>query len=256
MALVKTEAGGTVAGTSVHYDFKITNNGPSYARNVSLHDVLPAQMDFQSAFVGVAGPPNTPLACNLVAAGTNEYLCPLGDIAPNSPIEVIINVLIHANVPVGTNVSNTADVRTDTPDPNTANNSSTTAFIVTTSADLVTVKTSDADTYKSSATIKYTITVTNNGPSDAQAVVVTDTLPNNTFWGANATTKAIYQFDSGACTNNGVPKPNGDWRTPPTTLTCSFGTIGAGQSKSINVYVQTAGNIHVKTQVFNMASVA
>jgi hypothetical protein len=42
--------------------------------------------------------------------------------------------------------------------------------------DLEIVKTSDSSVYKSSATVAYTLTVHNNGPADAQNVVVTDNL--------------------------------------------------------------------------------
>src|SRR6267154_1530205 len=41
-------------------------------------------------------------------------------------------------------------------------------------ADLAIVKTSDKLIYKPSSVITYTIAVTNNGPSDALAVIVTD----------------------------------------------------------------------------------
>src|SRR5260370_27985561 len=45
------------------------------------------------------------------------------------------------------------------------------------SADLTIVLTSDSLVYKPSTTIHYQITVTNNGPSDAQNVVITQALP-------------------------------------------------------------------------------
>ena len=51
------------------------------------------------------------------------------------------------------------------------NASATTAIRI---ADLGIMKASDADTYKPSSQITYTITVINNGPGDAQNVVVTD----------------------------------------------------------------------------------
>ena len=75
--------------------------------------------------------------------------------------------------------------------------------------------------------------MTNNGSSDAQAVVVTDNLPDSK--------QAIYTFDSGGCVKSLL------------TLTCSFGKFAAGASKSINVYVTVKGS---RGQIVNTASVA
>lgn len=95
---------------------------------------------------------------------------------------------------------------------------------VKTVADLVVVKNSDKDTYKPSDTMPYTIIVTNNGPSDAQQIVVVDTLPSKRI--------GYYVFDNQNCglSGGGI------------TLTCSLGTILAGQEKSFNVYFRVQGN--------------
>ena len=73
-------------------------------------------------------------------------------------------------------VTNEATVASDVLDPDTSNNSASATTTVRV-ADLKIVKTSDADTYKPSSQITYTFTVTNNGPADAQTVIVTDALP-------------------------------------------------------------------------------
>jgi uncharacterized repeat protein (TIGR01451 family) len=99
-------------------------------------------------------------------------------------------------------------------------------------ADLAIVKTSDQSTYKPSSLITYTVTVTNLGPSDAQAVVVTDALP--------LTQQAIYLSDTGACTKSG------------NTLTCNMGTLGVGQSKSFNINETVKG---ARGSVSNTATV-
>ena len=63
-----------------------------------------------------------------------------------------------------------------TADPNAANNSSSVTTGVTASADLAITKTGPA-TVVAGSSVAYSLTVTNNGPSDAANLTVTDTLP-------------------------------------------------------------------------------
>ena len=73
-------------------------------------------------------------------------------------------------------VTNEATVASDVLDPDLSNNTASATTTVRI-ADLGIVKASDAATYKPSAQITYTITVVNNGPGNAENVVVTDPLP-------------------------------------------------------------------------------
>src|SRR5690242_19766641 len=75
-------------------------------------------------------------------------------------------------------------------DPNTKNNSATVTTTVTPAAD-VAVTMSAPTSVSVGQSLTYTINVTNNGPSDASGVVLTDTLPplptDGTFVLANST---------------------------------------------------------------------
>ncbi|MGH3371228.1 MAG: DUF11 domain-containing protein, partial [Nocardioidaceae bacterium] len=127
---------------------------------------------------------------------------------------------------------NNAVVSSDYADPNNGNNTVTALTTVNASADLAITKTSDQSVYKQSSLITYTVMVTNNGPSDALAVVVTDTLP--------ATQQALYQSDTGGCTKSGD------------ILTCTMGNLGVGQSRSFNINIVVKGS---RGQVTNTATV-
>ena len=100
--------------------------------------------------------------------------CTYATLAPSATATMVIVVRVKP----GDHkiVSNEANVASDVLDPDTSNNTAgaTTTIRV---ADLRIVKSSDADTYKPSSQITYTMTVTNNGPADAQNVIVTDALP-------------------------------------------------------------------------------
>jgi uncharacterized repeat protein (TIGR01451 family) len=107
-------------------------------------------------------------------------------------------------------------------DPNTASNTATKITSAHVSHDLSIKKTSDADVYKPSSRVKYTITVVNNGPSDAANVTVTDYLPS--------TKQAKYLWDTGGCIRTN------------TTLTCNIGPMESGEIRQFDVYMTVFGS--------------
>jgi uncharacterized repeat protein (TIGR01451 family) len=229
LMLAKFAVGAPIAGTDIHYEYQISNLGPSVSRDVTLRDFLPDEVEVVSAFIDTeGGSGGVPLPCT-ITVGSGALFCPLGDIAPTDgvPIIVFVNVHIDASVPDGTSVTNSADVSlTDTPDPDPSNNSDSATVVVQAVADLVMIKTADSDTYKASAVVIYELAVTNNGPSDAQGVVVVDDLPirhnDRVFWS-----------NPFSCT-----KP-----ADSTTLTCNIGTVGAGETKVVTrIIVQFRGS--------------
>jgi uncharacterized repeat protein (TIGR01451 family) len=232
MRLDKAAAASVVAGTNLTYILTATNLGPSPAANVVITDSLPALVSFVSAVPSqgscqagvVPGDPTKPLKCNLGTIGV-----------PPSPTSATVTVVVKVNsdVPAGTVLVNNGEVTSSAADPNNSNNVKTVSTTVTTSADLVIVKTSDANNYKPSSQITYQITVSNTGPSKALAVVVTDNLPD--------IKQAIYQSDTGGCV-----------LSTPTTLTCNLGDMAVGTNKSFFVYLLVKGN---QGSVSNTASV-
>src|SRR3990172_3875876 len=93
-------------------------------------------------------------ACALNIA-INQIACALGNVNPTGAVPIIIEVNVHiaADVPEGTALTNSADLLTDTPDPDLANNADTVTVNAIARSDVEVVKTSDADTYKSSGTV-------------------------------------------------------------------------------------------------------
>src|SRR6185436_10285186 len=129
-----------------------------------------------------------------------------------------ISVTVQAG-PQGT-TSLTAAFTSTTFDPNTANDTAIESTTITPQADLSIVKSGPTST--SPGTLVYTITVTNNGPSDAASVTVADPTPAG----------ATFVSNSGACTS---------------AYPCNLGTINSGQSKVItstyNVPANGGGSI-------------
>ena len=73
--------------------------------------------------------------------------------------------------------TNTATVSAATADPVPGNNSGSQDTTIVPSADLSIVKTDSADPVNPDTSFDYTIVVTNNGPSDADNLQVTDSIP-------------------------------------------------------------------------------
>jgi uncharacterized repeat protein (TIGR01451 family) len=159
----KRPATGTViAGRDVTWTITVFNRGPSVSRNVDIKEQLPSGMTLNSLTT-------TQGVC---VSG----ICQLGDMAVNSTVTITANTTVAANVLKGTQLCNTATKFGQTNDPDASDDSAVACITVDTLADLSLQKTASVSTAAPGGAYSYTITVQNNGPSDAQNVVVTDPL--------------------------------------------------------------------------------
>jgi uncharacterized repeat protein (TIGR01451 family) len=203
-----------VAGTNVTYTIAVSNAGPSSASNVVVKDTLSAEVrvltvtpSVGSCTAGIPGNPLQPLTCTI------------GSMATGGSATITVMARVDPSVPDGTVINNNGTVGSAVSDPNNGNNSATAALTVNAQSDLAITKTSDQASYKPSSVVTYTVSVTNNGPSNALAVIVTDNLPTNQ--------QALYQSDTGGCVATA---------SAPTILTCNLGSMPVGTSKSFNIY--------------------
>ncbi|MBI4769492.1 MAG: DUF11 domain-containing protein, partial [Chloroflexi bacterium] len=231
LSLNKFAIGSFVAGRDAHYEIQVSNAGPSVSRNVNLRDFLPAGVEFLNAFLfGDGNGEGLALVCD-VAVGSNVVACPLGDIVPGGGLVVILNVHVAASVTNGTNLTNSADVLLiSTTDPGLGNNSDSASVISSASADLSITKTASALTPFAGSELTYTIAVTNNGPSTATGVTVSDSLPAG----------VTYEQDSLAC--------------GAALSLCPLGALQPGESKSFTVVVLVDEDVIPGTQISNMAT--
>ena len=218
LSIEKTdESGGTVtAGESLIYTLTIEHAGGDPAANVVVTDSLPTGVTLVDGDGCVEGPPGT-------------LTCDLGDMNPGEIETIQIEVLVDPSV-TGS-LFNEASVSSNTQDPDLGNNSDDVTTDIETEADLAITKADSPDPVAAGGKLTYTINVTNNGPSDAQGVEVTDTLPGEV---SNPVTVG--------CDNdpNGVP-------------TCELGTIAAGASKMYTITVDVDQN--ALGPITNVASV-
>ena len=166
LSITKTDSvASVVAGTSTTYTITLTNLGPSTEpAGVVIDDPIPA----------TTTPTESEADC--VSAGT--FTCTTSAaLAPGASVSYQLTLAIPADSAL-VSLVNTATITTfRITDPNAANDAATDTDTVTTSADLSVTKTDSADPISPGDVLDYVITVTNIGPSDAQNLQVTDTLP-------------------------------------------------------------------------------
>ena len=197
LAVTKAGPGSVNAANNIVYTITVTNQGPSTATSMVITDTLPAGVTFLSATGG--GTTN---------ASGNVFWSAITNFVNGAST----NFTLIVKAPATGIVTNTAVVGSPVSDPTPGNNTSTPVITtVTPQADLAVTKAGPASV-NAANNITYTITVTNQGPSTATSMVVTDTLPvgvifvsatgsgttnatGNVFW------PAIANFPNGASTN-------------------------------------------------------
>ncbi len=157
-------------GDEITWTIIVTNHGPDKAKAVNVTDKLPAGL----RYAGHEGP------------GVYDYsrgIWLIGDMEIGNTVKLVIRTIV--DISNGT-IENIAVVNSTTPDNNTDNNIGNNTTKVNDDADLEIVKVVSNKNPKFGETITWTITVTNNGPSDAKNVRVTDKLPAGLIYnGAN-----------------------------------------------------------------------
>jgi len=207
LLIEKTAPAEAVPGEgTIDYTLKVTNNGPSTARDVTTSDKLPDSVSYVSSDSGCS-----------YDSGTSTVTCSLGDIPTTASVSKQITVSID---PAQTAViNNTATVTSDTSDPDPSNNSSTASTSMNPETDLALTKAPDSGTVNQTETDGYTLEVLNSGPSVARNVVVTDPVPSGETF-ANST----------------------DCTEAAGMITCDLGDIAPNSTHSAHIVMNITGS--------------
>ncbi len=208
-------------GQPVTLTATVTNLGGATATGVTLNETL------------ATGPTiGTITASQGNCSRVNQAVtCALGTLANGASATVAV-VLTPAAA--GT-LTNTATVSATQSDPNTANNNASLATpVISPSADLAVSLTDSPDPVAVNETLTYTVTVTNNGPSAATGVTMTDTLPAGvTFVSATPS--------QGSCSGTN-------------TVTCSLGSLGIGVTATTTIRVTAPGAVGTLTATASVSA--
>ena len=158
-----------IAGTDLSYVIAVTNSGPSDATGGgALTDTLP---------VGVGLASSTPSQGSCTESGST-VTCTLGELASGETTSVSIQLTVAPST--RGMITNTATATANEADPDASNNTATADTAVSAVADLSITQTGTPELVIAIAgtDLRYTLTLANNGPSDATGATVTDELPS------------------------------------------------------------------------------
>lgn len=169
LSVTKTaNADPVVIGNNLTYTITVTNNGSNNARGVTLTDTLPEGVKLVSASVN----PNQ--------QSDNDLIFDLGDIANGTSKTVNITI----TPPTSGTITGTASVTSKTFDPDVANDTDILATTVSTptvdvaSTDLAVTTTNTPAPLNLGDKVTYNLAVTNNSPTKATGVKLTNSLPS------------------------------------------------------------------------------
>ena len=157
------------SGAGASFTLTVSNAGPQAAASTVTSDRLP------DAFT-----PSAPLpaGCTYAVAppGDGVLSCNLGVVAAGATEDITVNGTLAASA-AGTLLSNSALVSSATADPDPLNNTSTISAPVAPAADLELTKFADNASPAAGGTVTFSLALINRGPTQADDVRVTDTLP-------------------------------------------------------------------------------
>ena len=240
LAITKAASGPVDAGQSLTYTITVTNNGPDPSTNVTMTDNLGSLITAG----GLQSITTTQGTCTPAAPAngpSQTVTCGLGTLANGASATIQITLLPSIAV-TGTR-SNTATIYSpDVGDPAQSNNSATATSQVTAVVDLALTKTATPSSAPAGSPLTYQVTVKNNGPSTAQAVTMTDTLPTGATF-----IKVVDVSNGGTCPTSPAAGTAGG------TLTCNWPSIPSGSQYTVTYQIRptTAG-----TSVTNNATVS
>jgi uncharacterized repeat protein (TIGR01451 family) len=226
-----------VAGTALTYTIVLTNKGSGTATTVKMTDGIPSTEGFQS----VTAP--TGWSCTSPSPGGSGTLtCTKTQMLKDEKATFTVQVLVSAATPGGSTIVNTATVSAATTDPVADNDSATVKTLVVRRADLSVTKTGHPHPVRPGHRITYTITVANEGPSDAKRAKIVDFVGHHTVF------RRVITPAGWSCSH--------PTRGDSGTVKCTNIGFSRGDTDVIILVVRVRGNTHAGILVSNTAHVS
>ena len=193
------------------YTLTVRNLGPDTATTVDVTDPLPAL--FTPSAVTAPG-----FSCNLPPAG-GTLVCTSASLTVADGAQTITITGTLAAATAGTVVENGAWIDASERDPDPDSASAADATLVIPSADLALTKFASSPSAQPGDQVTFTLTLTNNGPSPAQNITITDPLPSG------------LQFVSASA----------GCSFAASTVTCTLATLASGATATLTITTSPTG---------------
>ncbi len=205
-------------GNSVTFTVSATNNGPSNATGVAVTDVLPPG-----------------LTLLLATPSTGSYnpatgVWTIGNLANTATATLQLTAMVTTANTVTNTAAKTAE---DQPDANPGNNAAS-ASVTGQSADIAVTKTVNIATPNLGGNVTFTVTATNNGPSNATGVAATDVLPAGLAFVSSTVTTGSYNSTTGVWTIGNLANTG--------TATLQITATVTTTNPVVNIASRSAGN--------------
>ncbi len=199
----------TAGEDTLTYVIVASNAGPSDVTDAAITDTFPADLEcsFTAANTGTEDASGFTADSGGLATEINDDPVAMPAM---SQITYTVSCEVPADHPVGL-LSNQVDIVSAITDPNTGDESaSDTDTEVFREAELSIEKTADPDPLVAQGTdLVYTFTITNGGPSDADDLIVNDTLPDGLTISPNPDGNCSQTGQEVTCTDIDVPADPG-----------------------------------------------
>ena len=195
-----------LAGETLTYTITVTNQGPAEAKNAKAVDTLPSGVTFKSADASQG------------SFNSSTGVWTIGNLAKSSSVTLSLAVTVNAGA-TGS-LANQVSVSSDTNDKDQSDNNASLNTTVFTKADLR-VSVSAAATIAAGENLAYTVTVTNDGPSNASGVVAANILAAKVTYQSSTASTGSY--------NSGTDQ----W---------SVGSLAAGSSAQLTLVVKVSSD--------------
>ena len=209
-------------GQRLTYTLLVTNTGPAQASAVQVVDAFPREFEFVT---GETSKDETTALCS------NGVVCDLGVMEVGETVAITLVFDVPSDTLSGI-YTNTAHVSSPAIETIYANNTASVPVQVDDVANLQMRKEATPDPATPGGDLTYHIAITNTGPSDAQNVTVSDTLP------AGFVLAAVLPSQGGCG-----------------TFPCDLGTMPAGGSATIMVIGSVSSTISSAAEIANTAEV-
>ncbi|MCO5044277.1 MAG: hypothetical protein M9935_03215 [Kiritimatiellae bacterium] len=204
----------------ITYTITVTNHGPDSATSVVVTDSVPAGVTFSNA------------SATIGSYNPTSGLWSIGSMASGAVARLILTARVD-NASAGLVITNTATALTTTLGDTNPSNDTDSAIITVIGADLGVTKTPNTQGPFAGDNVIYTIIVTNNGPSDAGGVTLTEKLTNHMTYVSHSASAGSYSDASGI------------W---------NVGSLAAGASETLEITVQVSTNA-VNTLLTNRVTI-